>query len=84
MDGNNIRYPKLRGKIMENYRTFSDFAEALGTSIQVVSYKLNGDRPFTKADIENWSALLRIPITECGLYFFEPPVENVQLSEVTS
>lgn len=84
MASNNIKYPKLRGKIMEQFRTFSDFADAVGTSSQSVSFKLNGDRPFTKTDIENWSQVLGLPLKDCGLYFFEPPVENVQLSEVAS
>lgn len=79
---NEIKFPKLRGKIMENFNSYTEFSEALGTSVQVVSYKMSGERPFSKSDIEKWCDVLRIPISDCGLYFFEPPVEKLQLSEV--
>lgn len=65
-----FRYSKLRGRIVEKFGTFTNFAKALNTHINVVSRKLNGRNAFTTADIEKWSKLLDISINEIGEYFF--------------
>lgn len=63
-------YSKLRGRIVEKYGTLSAFAEALGTSLVVVSNKMNNKAGFTRADIEKWSGLLDISGMEYDAYFF--------------
>ena len=63
-------YSKLRGRIVEKYGTLSNFAEEIGTSLVVISNKLNNKTGFTRGTIEKWSALLDIPSNEYDLYFF--------------
>lgn len=63
-------YSKLRGRIVEKYGTLSAFAEALGTSLVVVSNKMNNKAGFTRTDIEKWSGLLDISGMEYDAYFF--------------
>ena len=63
-------YSKLRGRIVEKYGTLSAFAEELGTSLVVVSNKMNNKAGFTRADIEKWSGLLDISGMEYDAYFF--------------
>ena len=63
-------YSKLRGRIVEKYGTLSKFAEVLGTSLVVVSNKMNNKTGFSRADMEQWAALLDISGNEYDLYFF--------------
>lgn len=63
-------YSKLRGRIVEKYRTFDAFAEALGVSRVTVSLKMNGKSGFSQEDIEEWSDKLDIRVSEYGAYFF--------------
>lgn len=63
-------YSKLKGRIIEKYDTYKAFADALGISPQYLSAKLNGSIDITKSDIEEWSRLLSIPMSEVGIYFF--------------
>ena len=64
-------YSKLRGRIVEKYGTLSNFAEALGTSLVIVSQKMNNKTDFSRADIVKWSNLLDISSTEYDAYFFD-------------
>ena len=63
-------YSKLRGRIIEKYGTLSKFAEVLGTSLVVVSNKMNNKTSFSRADMEQWAGLLEISGNEYDLYFF--------------
>jgi transcriptional regulator with XRE-family HTH domain len=63
-------YSKLRGRIVEKYGTLSNFAEALGITLVVVSQKMNNKSGFSRADIEKWSNLLDISSSEYDVYFF--------------
>lgn len=65
-----MTYAKLRGRIVEKYRTIGSFAVALDTQIQQVSRKLNGDVGFSRKDIITWCDLLEIKLEEIGVYFF--------------
>lgn len=67
-------YSKLRGRIVEKYGTMSRFAEELGTSIVVVSNKMNNKTGFTRSDIEKWANLLDISGNEYDAYFFDHAV----------
>ena len=63
-------YSKLRGRIVEKFGTLSRFAEELGTSLVVVSQKMNNKTGFTRNDIEKWSNILDISSIEYDAYFF--------------
>lgn len=69
-----FNYSKLRGKIVEVYRTEGAFAKALGYSNNTLSRKLNNKMRFTTDDIITIINLLNIPENEIGTYFF---VQNV-------
>ena len=63
-------YPKLRGKIIEKYRNYKAFADAIGEYDTVVSRKLSGNLGFTKKDILTWANALDLKLEEYGEYFF--------------
>ena len=63
-------YSKLRGRIVEKCGTISNLAERLGTSLVIVSNKLNNKCGFSREDIEKWSEVLEIPGDEYHAYFF--------------
>lgn len=64
------RYDKLRGLIVEKYRSQKAFAEALGVTQNTITLKLQGDRGFSQKDIEQWAEKLKIPREDYYLYFF--------------
>ena len=68
-------YSKLKGKMVEKFGSQRGFAEKLGISEAYLSQKMVGKRGLTLDDIENWSAVLDIPPTDIGVYFF---TKNVQ------
>ena len=74
MKRNKKKYRKLRGKIVAEFGTMSNFAEALGTSKQHLSNKLNGKSNITYKDVVIMSNKLHIAITEIGEYFFADEV----------
>ena len=61
---------KLRGKIVEKYRTQANFAEKLGVVPLTISRKLSGESPFSTTEIYVWCKLLDIPTDEIMQYFF--------------
>lgn len=61
---------KLRGRIIEKYSTYADFAKHIGMSPSYVTLKLNGKNPFTDTDIEVWGKALDIPASKSKAYFF--------------
>ena len=67
---NTYEYNKLRGRIVEKYRTLDAFSNALGVSRVSVSLKMNCKTQFSQEDIETWAGLLKIPVSEYGVYFF--------------
>ena len=73
-------YSKLRGRIVEKYRTITAFAEELGIAVQTISAKLNGEIGITKTETLTWCELLDISIEELGVYFFTKKVYNSKLS----
>ena len=72
----NFLYPKLRGRIVEKFCNYDQFAKWLGVDPSVVSRKLNGDLGMTKADIIKWAEGLEIPLSDYGIYFFENEVNQ--------
>lgn len=63
-------YSKLKGRIVEIFGSQSAFAGKLGISVNSVSRKLNCKTGFSQHDIEEWSRLLNIQLSEYGDYFF--------------
>lgn len=69
-------YSKLRGKIAEVFGRQKDFAKAMNTSPQTISYKMNGTSEWTHDEMEKAIDLLYIPPEEIHVYFFAKKVEN--------
>ena len=63
-------YPKVRGRIIEKFRNYKAFADAIGEYDTVVSRKLNGNIGLTKKDISTWANALDIELKDYGEYFF--------------
>ena len=63
-------YSKLRGLIVEKFRTMENFSEKVGVTPQTVSFKLNNKVSFSSNDIKLWAEVLEIPISDIGTYFF--------------
>ncbi len=63
-------YPKLRGRIIEKYRNYKEFADAIGEYDTVVSRKLSGNLGLTKKDISIWANALDLELKDYGEYFF--------------
>lgn len=63
-------YSKLKGRIVEVFGSQSVFANKLGVSKNSVSRKLNCKTEFSQRDIEEWSKLLNIQLSDYGDYFF--------------
>lgn len=66
-----FKFPKLRGRIVEKFMTYANFAEHVGIQDSTLSNKLAGKLTITKKDIVKWGEELEIPKEEYGLYFFD-------------
>lgn len=71
-----FKFSKLRGRIIEKYRTYTNFCEEIGAPKSMVSKKLNGKLGFTYENIVLWCEKLDIPISEVGEYFFYSEVKS--------
>ena len=67
-----MAYGKLKGRIVEKFGSQSRFAEALGTTENTVSRKMQSKVEFSKEDMIKWSKLLEISQTDIPDYFFCP------------
>lgn len=65
-----MKYAKLRGKIVEKFRTQFAFAKAIDINVATINGKLNGKSQWTADEITKACALLDIPMTEVHEYFF--------------
>ena len=63
-------YLKLRGRIIEKFGTYKDFAESLNMNRATLSCKLNSVRGISKKDIAVFCKALDISKQEIGDYFF--------------
>lgn len=64
------KYPRLRGRIVEKYGSYRNFAETWGKSLVTVSKKLNQKTGFSQSDIIEWSSLLDIDLDDIGSFFY--------------
>lgn len=63
-------YSKLRGRIVEILGNQDELASRLGISLVSLSRKLNNRVRFSVDDIITIADVLKIPVTEIGIYFF--------------
>lgn len=63
-------YQKLKGRIIEKFKSQGEFARVFGCSQNTLSLKLNNKLRFTTDDIITIVELLNIPKYEIGEYFF--------------
>ena len=70
-----FNFSKLRGLIVEKYRSLAEFSSVSGISTSALSRKLNGETPFSASEIYKIAEILEIPESEMGLYFFTVAVQ---------
>lgn len=68
-------YSKLRGRIIEKYRTYTKFAEDIGWESSYLSRKLGGEIAFTLSDIVLFRGKLGILPEQIGDIFFTLEVQ---------
>lgn len=61
---------KLRGRIVERYKTQAAFAKELGITKYALSRKMTSKSSLSQEDIVLWCNLLNIDREEIGEYFF--------------
>ena len=65
-----MSYDKLKGRIIEKYKTQKRFARSLDISNQTMSRKMTGKSNFSQSDIVKWCKALEIDLEDAGVYFF--------------
>ncbi len=65
-----LDYSKVRGRIVEKYKTISNFAMKSGIRAEQFTDAFNGRRAFTSLEIMQICEMLKIPDDEIKLYFF--------------
>lgn len=71
-----FNYDKLRGKIIEKYRSISNFAKQLGVAQSGLYMIISSGKPLSSVKIIEMCELLEITQEEIGSYFFECSVSN--------
>lgn len=61
---------KLRGRIVEKYRSQAAFAKEIGITKYALSRKMTGKTTISQDDMIRWCVLLDIDRDEIGEYFF--------------
>ena len=64
-------YSKLRGRIVEKYRSQRELSKAIGVSEKTLSNKINNIIFFKQDDIMLICGRLEIPVNEISDYFFK-------------
>lgn len=65
-----LKYAKLRGRIVEKFGTQGAFREQIGISKTAMSNKMTGKTAFSQKDIVEWCGLLSIDSKDIAEYFF--------------
>lgn len=71
-----VEYGKLKGRIIEKFGSYGNFAEFLQISPSTVSNKTNAKIQFDQGDIIKWCSALEIPIDKAYLYFFPKSIDR--------
>ena len=79
-----FNYNKLRGRIVEKFRTQKAFAQAAGVSENTITDKLSGKTPISHSDVILWNELLGIETDEIGSFYYAPEVLKSEPEEVQS
>jgi hypothetical protein len=61
---------KLRGRIVEKYKTILEFSKQTRRGKQFVLNVLNNKSYLNHEDMDEWIRLLEIPADEIDIYFF--------------
>lgn len=69
-------YLKLRGRIIEKFKTQQEFASKMGWSERTLSLKMNNKRFWKQTEISKACELLDISTGEIQEYFFTPVVQS--------
>lgn len=69
-------YSKLKGKIVEKFRTQQAFAKAMELSERSLSLKLNGERAWKQTEICRAIFLLGLGKEDINEYFFTEKVKR--------
>lgn len=75
-----FKYDKLKGRIVEIFKTQGAFAKAMGWSEKTLSKKLNNGVTWKQPEILKAMSLLKIPNFELREYFFTHKVQNIEPS----
>lgn len=70
MEARIYNYDKLRGRIVEKFRTIQNFSEHLSISRNALNNKLMNQTAISREDIIEWSGLLDIDPKDYAAYFF--------------
>lgn len=65
-----MKYPKLKGKIIEMFGSQQKFAKAVNQSEHMISKKLTGQCGISQDDVYEWSNALQLNPSEIAIYFF--------------
>lgn len=71
-------YSKLRGKIIEKFRTLGEFSKAMRWSERTNSLKLNGRVEWKQNEIIRAIRLLGIDPEDIDIYFFDVEVQDIE------
>ena len=74
-------YGKLRGRIVEKYKTQDNFSREMDIDRSSLSLKLNGKRQFSQSEIIQLCDALSIPYDEIPAYFFRAEVSKTKPEE---
>lgn len=67
-------YGKLRGRIVEKFKTQDNFSKEMDYDRSSLNLKLNNKRQFSQSEIIQFCDALEIPYEQITAYFFANPV----------
>lgn len=70
-------YSKLRGRIIEIFKTQQEFAKQMNCSERTLSNKLNGNIEWKQGEIVKAMELLKLSIKDISVYFFTYKVQKM-------
>ena len=76
-----FNYDKLRGRIVEIFKTQTRFAIAMGWSERTLSLRMTGARAWKQPDISKAVKLLNLKPEDIPVYFFTAEVQGIELNE---
>lgn len=74
-----FNYDRLRGRIIEKYRSQLEFSRAMGWSERTLSLKMTGKRFWKQPEICRAIKLLDLSVDDVNEYFFDEKVQNIEL-----